>query len=72
MGKHLHNSLIIVQSILYTRCPLRKSPGSEPPGEGEAVRQELCLFNVGCECNGYSVPGQKALSVCLLILECNL
>lgn len=43
-----------------------------PPGDGVAGRQELCLFNVGCECNGYSVPAQKALSVCLLILECNL
>lgn len=58
-------------SIQYTCCRLCKSPSFEPP-EREAVRQEPCLFKVGCECDGYSVVGQKALSFSLLILECNL
>lgn len=35
-----------------------ESQGPEPPEEEEAVRQEPCLFSVGCECNGDSVRTQ--------------
>lgn len=50
---------------LYICHALCKSTGSKSPGEGEAVKQEPCLFNVGCERNGYSVPGQKEPSLSL-------
>lgn len=48
-----------LQCSQYSCGPLHKSQSSKPPGEGEAVRQESCLFNVGCECNGHSAWDKK-------------